>query len=164
MEIHNHAKYQYDSDVALDYKDKLTAEVEGKPWTPVPRAPRVPRSSTPLQSSTPLSRASSTSSFQQPISAAQKARNESYFAGLGNANAQRPEGLPPNQGGRYTGFGSAPPPPPPQNESISVDDFTNDPLGTLSKGWSIFSRAAVKTATMVNENYVQPSVAKVLPF
>ena len=43
-----------------------------------------------------------------------------------------------------------------------MEDFTNDPLGTLSKGWGIFSRAAVKTASMVNEQYVQPSVAKVL--
>jgi len=34
-------------------------------------------------------------------------------------------------------------------------------LGTLTKGWSMFSRAAVKTASIVNENYVQPSVAKV---
>ncbi len=27
-------------------------------------------------------------------------------------NATRPEGLPPNQGGKYVGFGSAPAPPP----------------------------------------------------
>lgn len=145
----------------------MTAEIEGKPWTPVPRASRAPkRTSTPLQtqqqsSSAPISRASSTSSFQQPITTAQKARNESYFAGLGNANAQRPEGIPPNQGGKYTGFGSGPATPQPRDESISVDDFTTDPLGTLTKGWSMFSRAAVKTASIVNEQYVQPSVAKV---
>ena len=147
----------------MDYKDKLSAEIEGKVWTPVARAPRLPRSSTPLQpSSTPLSRASSTSSFQQPQTSSQKARNETYFVGLGNANSQRPEGVPPSQGGRYTGFGSAPPPQQStQNESLSVEDFTIDPLGTLTKGWSMFSRAAVKTASMVNETYVQPSVAKV---
>jgi ADP-ribosylation factor GTPase-activating protein 1 len=44
-----------------------------------------------------------------------------------------------------------------------VEEFTADPLGTLTKGWGLFSRAAVKTASMVNEQYVQPSVAKVLP-
>lgn len=42
-----------------------------------------------------------------------------------------------------------------------------DPLGSLTKGWGLFSRAAVKTASTINETYVQPSVAKVslpLPF
>lgn len=131
------------------------------------RPARPPRSSTPLQpSSKPLSRASSTSSFQQPQTPSQKAKNETYFASLGSTNSQRPEGLPPSQGGRYTGFGSAPPPPAQQssqNESLSVEEFTADPLGTLTKGWSMFSKVAVKTASMVNESYVQPSVAKVLP-
>jgi ADP-ribosylation factor GTPase-activating protein 1 len=144
----------------------LSAEIEGRTWVPTTRAPRPPRSSTPLQqaSSTPISRASSAASFQHPVSTAQKARNEAYFAGLGNTNAQRPEGVPPSQGGRYTGFGSGPPTPAPsQPESLSVEDFTADPLGTLTKGWGMFSRAAVKTASMVNETYVQPSVAKV-PF
>jgi ADP-ribosylation factor GTPase-activating protein 1 len=150
----------------LDYKDKLGAEIEGKEWTPVTRPPRPVRSSTPLQSSsTPISRVNSTSSFQSAQTSSQKARNETYFAGLGNANSQRPDGIPPSQGGRYAGFGSTPPVPQSsstqQNESISVEDFTADPLGTLTKGWGIFSRAAVKTASMVNENYVQPSVAKV---
>lgn len=56
-----------------------------------------------------------------------------------------------------------PPPAAGQTGNLSVDDFTNDPLGTLSKGWSMFSKAAVKTASTINENYVQPSVAKVLP-
>ena len=154
----------------MDYKDKLSAEIEGKVWTPVTRPPRPVRSSTPLQSqqqssSTPISRVNSTSSFQSAQTSSQKARNETYFAGLGSTNSQRPDGIPPSQGGRYAGFGSTPPVPQSsstqQNESISVEDFTADPLGTLTKGWGIFSRAAVKTATMVNENYVQPSVAKV---
>jgi ADP-ribosylation factor GTPase-activating protein 1 len=145
----------------LDYKEKLTAEIEGKEWISQPRQPRPSRSSTPQISSSGMSRNSSSSSFQQPISAAQKARNESYFAGLGTTNSQRPDGLPPSQGGKYTGFGSTPPPPPPA-EGISVEEFTTDPLGTLTKSWSLFSRAAVKTATMVNETYVQPSVAKVV--
>jgi ADP-ribosylation factor GTPase-activating protein 1 len=74
----------------------------------------------------------------------------------------RPEGIPPNQGGKYTGFGSSGPgTPQPREEGISVEEFTADPLGTLTKGWGLFSRAAVKTASMVHEQYVQPSVAKV---
>jgi ADP-ribosylation factor GTPase-activating protein 1 len=82
---------------------------------------------------------------------------------LGNQNSQRSDSLPPSQGGKYTGFGSAQPAQPERNESLSVEDFTADPIGTLTKGWGFFSRAAVKTASMVNESYVQPSVAKVYP-
>jgi hypothetical protein len=83
-------------------------------------------------------------------------------------NAARPDGVPPNQGGRYAGFGSTPPPPPTAGTGetggfggVRVDDVIADPLGSLTRGWSFFSKAAVKTATMVNEQYVQPNVAKV---
>jgi ADP-ribosylation factor GTPase-activating protein 1 len=154
---------KYDSDVALDYRDKLSADVEGKTWTPQTRPARTPRSSTPQVPSAPISRVGSSSSLrpQSKQSNAQKERNEQYFAGLGSANAARPENLPPSQGGRYTGFGSTPTPQPARTEAISVEDFTSDPLGALTKGWGIFSRAAVKTASTINETYVQPSVAKV---
>lgn len=42
----------------------------------------------------------------------QPTQNESFFARLGQANASRPDNLPPSQGGKYQGFGggSAPPP------------------------------------------------------
>src|ERR1700761_3787973 len=50
----------------------------------------------------------------------QKAASESFFASLGAANAQRPEDLPPSQGGRYSGFGSSPSPPPPSSEAFSL--------------------------------------------
>jgi hypothetical protein len=33
-------------------------------------------------------------------------KNEEYFARLGNENEIRPDHLPPNQGGKYTGFGN----------------------------------------------------------
>ncbi|KAI8876480.1 ArfGap-domain-containing protein [Backusella circina FSU 941] len=35
-----------------------------------------------------------------------KAKNEQYFATLGDANEKRDASLPPNQGGKYTGFGN----------------------------------------------------------
>ena len=54
-------------------------------------------------SSLPLS---SSSSVTAPASTARKAQNEAFFARKGAENAQRPDDLPPSQGGKYVGFGS----------------------------------------------------------
>ena len=69
-------------------------------------------------------------------SASQK---EQFFANRMAANASRPDHLPPNQGGKYVGFGSggsAPPRPPANNASI--DQVTT----MLSSGWSQLSTVA----------------------
>ncbi|ORX61915.1 ArfGap-domain-containing protein, partial [Hesseltinella vesiculosa] len=105
-----------------------------------------------------------------------KARNENYFAKLGHENDSRPDHLPPNQGGKYTGFGN------PAFEShgnnrnqMDMQDIMNDPMEALSKGWSMLSlgvgelskvaaqgvRVAAEGATQIgryaNENYVKPA-------
>ena len=36
-----------------------------------------------------------------------KAQNEEYFASKGMENSSKPSDLPPNQGGKYQGFGSS---------------------------------------------------------
>lgn len=36
-----------------------------------------------------------------------KAQNEDYFSKMGSANNSRSSDLPPNQGGKYDGFGSS---------------------------------------------------------
>jgi ADP-ribosylation factor GTPase-activating protein 1 len=71
-----------------------------------------------------------------------KERNEAYFARLGAENVGRPEDLPPNQGGRFTGFGSDPFP---QREPgggpagiPGADEFQKDPIAALSKGFGWF--------------------------
>lgn len=99
----------------------------------------------------------------------QKTLNESYFATLGKANESRPADLPPSQGGRYTGFGSTPTPPASNHPSYGLsssaaptfDDLQQNPLGALSKGWSLFSAAVVGAGKAVSENVIQPGVEKV---
>jgi ADP-ribosylation factor GTPase-activating protein 1 len=99
----------------------------------------------------------------------QKAANEQYFTGLGQANALRPDDLPPSQGGRYQGFGSTPSPPPGSGDPSfhlssravpSLTDLQTNPMGALSKGWSLFSSAVSGATRAVNETIIQPGVER----
>lgn len=160
---------KYNSHFAAQYRDKLTAECEGRPWVPSAApaaAPTRPASSNSTNSarlqprSTAMQRTDSFSS-QKSGASTQKSQNEVYFATLGSANSSRPEDLPPSQGGKYQGFGSAIPEPPPPS-APTVDELVNDPLAALSKGWSFFSSAAVSTAKSVNEKVIQPTAQRVM--
>lgn len=98
----------------------------------------------------------------------QKTANEAFFASLGDSNATRPADLPPSQGGRYQGFGNTPSPS--QNPTYglssaaapSLNDFQENPMGALSKGWSLFSSAVVGATRVVNDSIIQPGVEKVM--
>jgi len=101
----------------------------------------------------------------------QKTANEQYFSGLGQANALRPDDLPPSQGGRYQGFGSTPPPPPGSGgtsfhlSSRAVPTFSEvqeNPMGALTKGWSLFSSAVTGATRAVNESIIQPGMERAL--
>ncbi|KIK67768.1 hypothetical protein GYMLUDRAFT_36543 [Collybiopsis luxurians FD-317 M1] len=100
----------------------------------------------------------------------QKTENENYFASLGHLNASRPLDLPPSQGGRYTGFGSTPAPSSGSaNESYGLSsraaptfqDLQENPMGALSKGWSLFSSAVVGASRTINESVIQPGMERV---
>lgn len=98
----------------------------------------------------------------------QKARNESYFAGLGQMNASRPEDLPPSQGGRYQGFGSTPSPSQHPSYGLSsraapsLSELQDNPVAALSKGWSLFSAAVAGATKAVSENVIQPGMERVM--
>jgi ADP-ribosylation factor GTPase-activating protein 1 len=99
----------------------------------------------------------------------QKSLNESYFSNLGKLNDSRPDDLPPSQGGRYTGFGSTPTPQPNQHPSYGLSsanapNFTElqqNPVGAISKGWSLFAAAVVGASKVVSESVIQPGVERV---
>ncbi|THH30688.1 hypothetical protein EUX98_g3510 [Antrodiella citrinella] len=131
----------------------------------------------PSRSNSPASfgNSSSNSPMSTPnpssIYAEQKNANESFFATLGQANATRPDDLPPSQGGKYQGFGSTPTPAagsqhPSWNLSSAnaprLADLQGNPVAALSKGWSLFSAAVVGATRVVNDNVIQPSVEKVM--
>ncbi|KAG6903395.1 hypothetical protein C0995_005418 [Termitomyces sp. Mi166 len=98
----------------------------------------------------------------------QKTANENYFASLGKVNENRPIDLPPSQGGRYTGFGNTPTPPAlnpsyalSSSAAPTLTELQQNPLGAISKGWSLFSAAVAGAGKAVNENVIQPGVERV---
>lgn len=160
-------KERYDCEVGEEWKERLSAKVEGKSFDEatwmeerkVTLQRQAERSATPMGSQpTPGNRSESPANGKMGLPPGQKARNENYFAKMGQANASRPDALAPSQGGKYAGFGSAPPEPQGQQAGIpSADEFQKDPVAALTKGFGWFSAAVGKQAKMVNDAYIQPT-------
>lgn len=85
------------------------------------------------------------------MSMGKKVQNEAFFARMGAENANRPDDLPPSQGGKFGGFGSDPWPSQ-RKEGAGVmpgaDEFQKDPLAALTKGFGWFGGMVQKN---VNE-------------
>lgn len=162
---------RYSSDVGEEYKERLTAKVENRPYIPGSKPPpssttsrsQTPRSQTPVGVGRNASNPSNLST-SIPLPPGAKAKvDDKYFAGLGAANATRPDDLPPSQGGKYAGFGSQPIERPKEAVLPGLDDLQKDPVAALSRGFGWFTNTVGKTAKSVNEGWVQPTAAKVLP-
>ncbi|KAK4690488.1 hypothetical protein P7C71_g6314, partial [Lecanoromycetidae sp. Uapishka_2] len=93
----------------------------------------------------------------------QKEQNEDFFSRKGNENANRPEGLAPSQGGKYAGFGSAPPPSAQKSGGAApgLDDFQQDPVAALTKGFGWFTKTVGQGAKTLNDGYIQPTAQKI---
>lgn len=162
-------KFKYENPIAEDYKEKLTCKVEGREFVEPQHPDFDPKS---LGKSEPVSEpsiASEQSSRQNtPIesrrigSPTRKEKNEEYFAQLGKKNDSKPDHLPPSQGGKYQGFGNTPVnnrnATDPSTNTMSLENLQTDPLGTLTKGWGLFSSAVAKSFDDVNETYIKPNV------
>lgn len=156
---------RYDSEAGEEWKERLTAKVEGTeyvPGAPKPKPKPVPTShtSTPSMSgrNTPLSNTRSGTAPQRTTSPSQKTRNEAYFARMGEANSNRSEDLPPSQGGKYAGFGSSPMPTGNASNGAFTDEFQKDPMAALTKGFGWLSSTVSKQAANVNKAYIQPGM------
>ncbi|KAI9206098.1 uncharacterized protein BJ171DRAFT_40984 [Polychytrium aggregatum] len=144
---------KYQSEFARAYKEKLTADVEGRAFKMPPRSSTP--SSTTARSTTPRSNATlfsdtrgnsspqattfNQSSFGNDPNDRKAKVDEDYFKRLGNTNESRSANLPPSQGGRYVGFGNSSYAPTPSRNNA---DILADPMSTLSMGWSFFSSTA----------------------
>jgi ADP-ribosylation factor GTPase-activating protein 1 len=143
------ASIKYNSTVAEDYKEMLAAKIAGNTeWTRRDRPKQIP---VPGKNNSNSSRPSSAQS--------QKSKNESYFAELGSRNSTRPDNLPPSQGGKYSGFGSSVATTASDNrQGLSVEEFQTDPLGSLTKGWGLFTKTVTKGVGEMNESFIKPNV------
>lgn len=74
---------------------------------------------------------------------------------MGSTNDSRSSDLPPSQGGKYGGFGSGGSYNPSDAMSSralpSVDDFRDDPVGALGRGWGVFGAALRTASKTINE-------------
>lgn len=150
------AKSKFDNYVAADYKELLTCEIEGKEFQPKDHS-----GETLPTANAPEKAAPQNGSPEKP--SIDKSKNELYFARLGSENDRRPDHLPPSQGGKYTGFGNTPAPSAGNQSSGggSLSGFTfnklqEDPFGTFSKGWSLFSSSVAKSVNEVHELVIKP--------
>jgi ADP-ribosylation factor GTPase-activating protein 1 len=117
---------KYKTRAAEIYKEKLTAECEGRLYD-------VP----PPSSELAVVQEVKSSNKESSNEGGANRNNEEYFARKGQENSNKPENVPPNQGGKYTGFGSDFVPPP-QNDILS------DAITSFSKGWQFFSSKATE--------------------
>lgn len=166
---------RYDCAVGEEYKERLTAKVEGRDYvsgerprttvgesasgrgTPVGMGGTGPSAS---RGQSPAPRSLQGGLGAPPSSAGgrpSKAQNEAYFAKMGEANASRPDDLPPSQGGKFAGFGSAPVGGSDKVNDDWIGDFQKDPMAGLTKGFGWLGKSA-KTGY---EGWVRPNVQKV---
>lgn len=159
---------RYNGGVGEEWKERLSAKVEGREYVPGERkstpAPAAAKRSAAAgsRSGTPLSGTARASRSQSPAgSPAGKAKVDAkYFESLGAANAARPDGLAPSEGGKYAGFGNTPMPK--KEEGLpKLEDLQKDPLAALTKGFGWFSSTVTKTATTVNKDFIQPTTKQV---
>lgn len=181
---------RYDSEAGDEWKERLSCKVEDREFDKSNLPKRVPKkdnafgagAGAPLsgrasaagsRSQTPLGKTrSNDSGYQRSGSPAlgtnamssQKSKNEAYFAKMGQENANRPDGVAPNQGGKYSGFGSEPeawkkddePGAPPE-----LSDFQKDPVAALTKGFGWLGASVSKVGKVGYEGYVKPGMQKV---
>lgn len=157
-------KVKYDNVIASDYKDKLSAICDGKEWQEPDRSDFDPSQLTSAKEPTPSVERSMTPSELENTGGA-KEKNEAYFASLGEKNQAKPDHIPPSQGGKYQGFGSTPiiqhkksSPVETSSNTLSFENLQNDPVGTFTRGWGLFSSAISKSMGEVQETYIKPNM------
>lgn len=165
---------RYDSEAGEEWKDRLTAKADGVEYVPGEKKKTAPAvrnsvksaagisggSNNASRSSTPMGRAQSNlsgganfgSRSASPAlgtaSLGKKTQNEAFFAKKGMENASRPDDLPPNQGGKFAGFGSDWEPPKKDSGAAlpGAADFEKDPLAALTKGFGWLTTTVGKGA------------------
>jgi hypothetical protein len=83
------------------YKEKLTCDVEGRPFIPENVSHRIssPKPNRSRETSqTSLSSLAANNKFNQQSSSSQKEKNEDYFNSLGSANSLKSDAIKPSEG------------------------------------------------------------------
>ncbi|KAG8200327.1 hypothetical protein JTE90_028509 [Oedothorax gibbosus] len=169
---------KYSTKAAAFYRDKISTEAQGKSWSIETSSAKnytsstIPKSSSSssLKSHNTNSNYSGTGSsshynsedwdnfnsggYQSSVpDKSVSQQRDSFFNKRQEENMQRPDNIPPNQGGRYTGFGyqmAAPP----RSQSQELMDGA---WSSFSTGWSSFASGAVKLGSIASQKVVELS-------
>lgn len=132
---------KYNTKAAALYRDKISTLAQGKEWNP---------SESKVDNYADYSSASK-SEIQNSYQNHEIANDtQTFFAKIQNENAMRPDNVPPNQGGKYSGFGYTMNPVPQQ-----TNELLNTAVSSLSTGWSLFSTSASKIASKATEGAIK---------
>ncbi|KAI0457495.1 ADP-ribosylation factor GTPase-activating protein GCS1 [Xylaria acuta] len=163
---------RYSGEVGEEWKERLGAKVEGREYVPGERW-STPQPSASAAAKPPTSGSRQISRTGTPLSGSRRTESphqaggtkakvdDKYFARLGEENASRPDDLPPNQGGKYGGFGNTPMP---ANAGAGagssipdLGELQKDPVAALTKGFGWFASTVTKTAKGINDDFIQPT-------
>ncbi|XP_059609193.1 ADP-ribosylation factor GTPase-activating protein 1 isoform X2 [Phlebotomus argentipes] len=157
---------RYNSQAASLYRDKINTLAQGKPWDESSAAAKSTTTTSSLSYSHSEGAISANSGYDSYSSGggyqdggggggyqnfnSQEFRDqkESFFSKKQQENASRPDHLPPNQGGKYSGFGFSRDPPP----KSQSQEFFDTTMSSLASGWSLLSLGATKVASTAKEN------------
>ncbi|KAG5347644.1 ARFG1 protein, partial [Acromyrmex charruanus] len=143
---------RYNTKAAALYRDKIATLARGEPWNPSSSTMKEFQPSTFIKNKQEYSYQNDlSSSYQNMDSNNLKIQTEFFFAKKQNENANRPDNIPPNQGGKYGGFGYQMDPPP----KSSSQELFDTAVSSLASGWSIFSSSASKIASKATENAIK---------
>ncbi|XP_015586322.1 ADP-ribosylation factor GTPase-activating protein 1 isoform X2 [Cephus cinctus] len=146
--------HKYNTKAAALYRDKIATLARGENWSPSSASAKLFTSTSPQEGKTQeygSYQGDQSPSYQNINSPSFKSQTESFFARKQNENASRPDDLPPNQGGKYGGFGYQMDPLP----KSSSQEFFGTAVSSLASGWSMFSTSATKIASKATENAIK---------
>ena len=158
---------RYSGDIGEEWKERLTAKVEGREFTPGKMKKCSAALLEPSGAGAKLGekRSENTAVSSSTRQGGNLKVDEQYFGRLAAENAARPDNLPPSKGGKYGGFGNTPRPAHRDSNSMpGMNDIQNDPLGAITKGLGWLTTTVSKTAQTVNKDFIQPTAKQVNKF
>ncbi|XP_076396020.1 ADP-ribosylation factor GTPase-activating protein 1 isoform X2 [Megachile rotundata] len=141
---------KYNTKAAALYRDKIATLARGENWSPTTSMAKdfQPSMYWENQQENSSYQGDASNSYQNFVANSYKSQTEAFFARKQTENANRPDNIPPSQGGKYGGFGYQMEAPP----RSSSQEFFDTAVSSLASGWSIFSSSASKIASKATEN------------
>ncbi|XP_076765578.1 ADP-ribosylation factor GTPase-activating protein 1 [Xylocopa sonorina] len=144
---------KYNTKAAALYRDKIATLARGESWSPTKSSAKDFQTLTYSENQQDYSSYQNDASncYQNFNSNSCKSQTEAFFARKQNENANRPDNIPPSQGGKYGGFGYQMEAPP----RSSSQEFFDTAVSSLASGWSLLSSSASKIASKATENAIR---------